>query len=132
MGNMNKSTHKEGETNIILGKKDLILNHISIWPIYRLQLFDKKGLWLKFKNKLTNLKENDILESITEQDIIDYYVDNTDVELELHIFDKIMQKQNMFKIKNIIYSYSIGKKTKNTKKIAYVRFYFDLNEFFNY
>ena len=113
-------------------KKDLILNYISKWPIYRLDLFDKKGLWLKFKNKLTNLKENSILESITERDIIDYYVDNTDVELELHIFDEIMQKQNMFKIKNIIYSYSIGKKTKNTKKIAYVRFYFDLNEFFNY
>jgi hypothetical protein len=132
MGNMNKSTPKEEETNIILGKKDLILNYISKWPIYRLSLFDKKGLWLKFKNKLNELKTNDILESITEQDIIDYYVNHSEVEMELHIFDEIMQKQNMFKIKNIIYSYSIGKKTKNTKKIAYVRFYFDLNDFFNY
>jgi len=129
---MNKSTPKEEETNIILGKKDLILNYISKWPIYRLSLFDKKGLWLKFKNKLNELKTNDILESITEQDIIDYYVNHSEVEMELHIFDEIMQKQNMFKIKNIIYSYSIGKKTKNTKKIAYVRFYFDLNDFFNY
>jgi hypothetical protein len=128
---MNKSTPKEGETNIILGKKDLILNYVSKWPIYRLNLFDKKGLWLKFKNKLTELQVNSILESIEEQDIIDYYLNNSEVELELNMFDEIMQKQNMFKIKNIVYSYSIGKKTKHTKRIAYVRFYFDLNEFFN-
>jgi hypothetical protein len=132
MKNMDKSTPKEGETNIILGKKDLILNYISKWPIYRLDLFDKKGLWSKFKNKLNDLKSNNILESVTEQDITDYYMDHSEVEMELHIFDEIMQKQNIFKIKNIIYSYSIGKKTKNTKKIAYVRFYFDLNNFFNY
>lgn len=132
MKNMNKSTPKEGETNIILGKKDLILNYISKWPIYRLDLFDKKGLWLKFKNKLNDLKSNNVLESVKEQDITDYYMDHSEVEMELHIFEEIMQKQNIFKIKNIVYSYSIGKKTKNTKKIAYVRFYFDLNEFFNY
>jgi len=129
---MDKSTPKEGETNIILGKKDLILNYISKWPIYRLDLFDKKGLWLKFKNKLNDLKSNNVLESVKEQDITDYYMDHSEVEMELHIFEEIMQKQNIFKIKNIVYSYSIGKKTKNTKKIAYVRFYFDLNEFFNY
>jgi hypothetical protein len=129
---MNKSTPKEDKTNIILGKKDLILNYVSVWPIYRLNLFDKKGLWLKFKNKLENLHEKQLLGSITEQDIFNYYADNIEIEMELHFFDDIMQKQNMFKLNNIMYSYSIGKKTKNTKRIAYVRFYFDLNQFFNY
>ena len=129
---MNKSTPLQGETNILLGKKDFILNYISKWTIYKLHLFDKKGLWLKFKNKLNELQEKKLLESISEKDIIAYYVENPDIELELHFFDDIMQKQNMFKVNNILYSYSIGKKTKNTKRIAYVRFYFDLNEFFNY
>jgi hypothetical protein len=129
---MNNSTPKDNQNNITLGKKDLILNHISIWPIYRLHLLDKKGLWLKFKNKLNDLYEKELLEAVVEQDIIDYYVKNSEIEMELHIFDDIMQKQNMFKYKNTMYSYSIGKKMKNTKRIAYVRFYFDLNEFFNY
>jgi hypothetical protein len=132
MGNMNNSTPKEADTNIVLGKKDLILNYNSKWPIYKLQLLDKNGLWLKFKGKLNDLNEKKLLKSIIEQDIIDYYDQNPDIEFELLAFDEIMQKHNLFKKDDIIYSYSIGKKTKNTKKIAYVRFYFDLNEVFNY
>jgi hypothetical protein len=132
MGKMDNSTPKEGQTNIVLGKNDLILNYFTKWPIYKLQLFDKNGLWLKFKNKLNDLNEKKILKSIIEQDIIDYYDKNPDIEFELLAFDEIMQKHNLFKKDDIMYSYSIGKKTKNTKKIAYVRFYFDLNKFFNY
>ena len=132
MEKMNNSTPKHQETTIILGKRDSILNYLTKWPIYKLQLFDKKGLWLKFKNKLNDLNEKNLLDSVSEEDMLKYYDDNLDVELELLIFDNIMQKQNIFKFKDVIYSYSIGKKTKNTKRIAYVRFYFDLNEFFNY
>jgi hypothetical protein len=132
MEKMNNSTPKPEETTIILGKRDSILNYLTKWPMYRLHLFDKKGLWLKFKNKLNDLNEKKLLESVLEEDILKYYDDNLDVELEILIFDNIFQKQNIFKYKNTIYSYSIGKKTKNTKRIAYVRFYFNLNEFFNY
>jgi hypothetical protein len=132
MKKMNNSTPKVGETNIVLGKKDIILNYKSKWPIYKLQVFDKKGLWLKFKGKMDELQEKKILKSITEDDIIGYYLKNLDVEFELYAFDEIMQKHSLFKVEDKIYSYSIGKKTKSTKNIAYVRFYFDLNEFFNY
>ena len=132
MKKMNNSTPKDGLTNIVLGKRDIILNYESKWPIYRLQIFDKKGLWLKFKNKMDELQEKKILKSITEDDIIGYYLKNLDVEFELYAFDEIMQKHSLFKIEDKTHSYSIGKKTKSTKNIAYVRFYFDLNQFFNY
>jgi hypothetical protein len=129
---MNNSTSKELKNNIILGKKDSILNYKSKWLIYKLHLHDKKGLWVKFKNKMNFLQDTNTLMPVNEQNIIDYYIKNLDVELELMIFDDIMQKHNLFKIEDTMYSYSIGKKTKHTKNIAYVRFYFDLNEFFNY
>lgn len=132
MEKMNNSTPNNMKDNLLLGKKDMILDHNSNWIIYKLNLLDKNGLWLKFKNKLNELKENNILVNISNDDIMNYYYQNPDVEFELLVFDDIMQKHNLFKIKDIMYSYSIGKKTKNTKNIAYVRFYFNLNEFFKY
>jgi len=129
---MNKSTLKTDKNNLLLGKKDLILNYQSKWLIYKLNLFDKKGLWLKFQNKLNELHEKNMLKTITDDDLLDFSLKNSHIEFELHAFEDIMQKHNLFKINEIIYSYSDGKKTKNTKNIAYVRFYFELEEFFNY
>ena len=103
---------------MFLGKDDIMLAYNSKWPIYKLSVFKKNGLWKKFKNKLIELD--------------DYYIKNPEVEFEVHVFSEIMQKHHLFKIENIAYSYSWGVKTKNTKNIAYVRFYFDLNLFFNY
>jgi hypothetical protein len=128
---MNILPLEHNKDGISIGKNDAISEYKSKWPIYRLHLFDKKGLWLRFKNKLNELNENKLLITINEKDIIDYYLNNLDVEFELHFFNDIMQKHNFFKYKDVLYSYSIGKKTKNTKKIAYVRFYFDLEKFLN-
>jgi hypothetical protein len=128
---MNILPSEHNKDGISIGKNDAISEYKSKWPIYRLHLFDKKGLWLRFKNKLNELNENKLLITINEKDIIDYYLNNLDVEFELHFFNYIMQKHNFFKYKDVLYSYSIGKKTKNTKKIAYVRFYFDLEKFLN-
>jgi hypothetical protein len=132
MEKMNKSTPKPNKNSVLLGKKDLILDYQSKWLIYKLNLFDKKGLWLKFKNKLNELQEKNMLRTISEDDLLDFSLKNSDIEFEILAFEDIMQKHNLFKINNIIYSYSDGKKTKNTKNITYVRFYFELEEFFNY
>jgi hypothetical protein len=126
---MNILPSEHNKEGILIGKNDAISEYKSKWPIYRLHLFDKNGLWLRFKNKLNELNENKLLITINEKDIIEYYLDNLDVEFELHFFNNIMQKHNFFKYKDVLYSYSIGKKTKNTKKIVYVRFYFDLEKF---
>jgi hypothetical protein len=122
------------DDNIIskMGKKDQIVEKNSKWILYKLDILDKKGLWLKFKNKLNNLKETDKLESINGDEIESFYYQNADIEFEVLFYEDFMQKHNLFKINNQIYSYSIGKNNKRLKRKAYVRFYFDLNEFFNY
>jgi hypothetical protein len=115
-----------------IGKKDIILNFQSKWSIYELDILDKKGLWLKFKEKIKELKEKNIFESITQEDIIKYFDLNSDIEFEQVFFDDTMNKLHLFQIKGKIYSYTSGKKSKRTKRKIYARFYFDLNDIFNY
>ena len=131
MGYMDNSIINTGN-EMFLGKYDIMLAYNSKWPIYKLSVFKKNGLWKKFKNKLIELDEKNLLNDMFPHELYDYYIKNPEVEFEVHVFSEIMQKHHLFKIENIAYSYSWGVKTKNTKNIAYVRFYFDLNLFFNY
>jgi hypothetical protein len=124
--------NKSSLYSTFLGKKDSFVNYQSKWMIYKLNVFDKNGLWIKFKDKLNDLNSKNNLKIPEGFELFDYYMENPDIEFELLFFNDIMQKHHIFKINDIIYSYSIGKKTKKTKNIAYVRFYFDLNELFNY
>jgi hypothetical protein len=120
---MNNNTYQ-------LGKKDSKIDYNSKWPIFELNLIDKKGLWLKFKTKLEDLNNDNLLQTISEEDFIEYFYKNSDIEFEILFFDYIMNKSNFFKFNNKIYSYTHGKKNKRTKRKAIVRFYFNLNEIF--
>ena len=111
----------------LFNKKDKILPHTSEkWPIYELNLKDKKGLWDNFSKKLKDLKDKNILEQINDEMINVFYYQNPDVEFETIFNDDVFSKNYLFKIKNKIYAYGLGKKSKRSKNIYYVRFYFDL------
>jgi hypothetical protein len=122
---MEKSFLKNEEFDIILGKNDRTANYNSKWPIYFLDVYDKKGLWKKIQDKLKILENLDLLKEISEKDLIEYFKKNSDVDFEILFFKKLMTKHFIFKINNKIYSYTVGNKSK--RKI-YARFYFDLNE----
>jgi hypothetical protein len=125
---MNKMNISAPQNGIVLGKTDKLIHNIGNFPMYKLNVYDKKGLWLKFKNKLNELNKNNLLKTVTEEEIIKYYYINSDIEFETIFFDDVMKKQYLFNFKDNIFSYSVGKK-ENTKTLAYVRFYFDLESF---
>jgi hypothetical protein len=122
---MKNSFFKNKENTIILGKNDSVAKYDSKWPIYFLDVYDKKGLWKKIQDKIKNLEDLDFLKEISKEDLIEYFKNNTDVDFEILFFEKMMTKHFIFKINNKIYSYTVGNKSK--RKI-YARFYFDLNE----
>jgi hypothetical protein len=122
---MKKSFSMNEEFDIILGKNDRTANYNSKWPIYFLDVYDKKGLWKKIQDKLKILENLDLLKEISEKDLIEYFKNNSDVDFEILFFEKLMTKHFIFKINDKIYSYTVGNKSK--RKI-YARFYFDLNE----
>lgn len=113
----------------MLGKTDKLVDYYSKWPIYNLNNFQKKSLWCKFQNKILELQNNDILKPITDEDIYNYFLINPDIDFENLFFKDVMSKQYIFKIDDKIYSYTFGYKS---KRRYFVRFYFDLVQFFNY
>jgi hypothetical protein len=121
-------------TNLIppLGKKDIRLFFESKWPIYELDILDKKGLWLRLQKKLEEFNTKKLLSPIKEEEIINYFDENPDIEFEQCFFDDTMSKLHLFKLNGKTYSYTRGLKSKRSKRKFYVRFYFDLNEFFNF
>lgn len=115
-----------------VGKKDKILEFNSKWPIFKLNTNDKNGLWAGFRTKLDELEIDKKLSLANFEEIDQFFYENSDIEFEMHVFDDLMQKHHLIKIMNKLYCYSTGVFTKNTKNILYVRFFFDLKEFFNY
>lgn len=111
-----------------LGKKDKKLRYDSKWPIYQLDVLDKKGLWKKFETFLIDLEEKKELKNIDLDEIDDFYYLNSDIDFEIRFFSSLMKKNYVFKFKNKYYSYTIGYKSKNK---IYVRFYFDFEDLFN-
>ena len=116
----------------LFGKRDKIIPLIKKWPIYELDINDKKGFWTNFKQKLNQLDERKILSSPSLDDVEKFYYQNPDIEFELFYTDDIVKKNFLFKINDKIFSYAIGKKNKRSKKLFYIRFFFDLKEYFNY
>jgi hypothetical protein len=113
----------------MMGKTDKLVEYHSKWPIYNLNNFQKKSLWIKFQNKILELQNNEILKPISDDDIYEYFLKNPDIDFEILFFKDVMPKQYIFKINDQIYSYTFGYKS---KRRYFVRFYFDLNEFFKY
>jgi len=121
------------EIAALFNKKDKILPFTSEkWPIYELNLKLKKGLWDNFSKKLKELKEKNILEQLDDEIINEFYYRNPDIEFETIFNDDVFSKNYLFKIDNKVYAYGIGKKSKRSKNIYYVRFYFNLVEFFKF
>jgi hypothetical protein len=116
----------------LFGKRDKIIPIFNKWPLYELDIFDKKGFWLNFKKKLNDLDERKLLFPPTLEEIEDFYYINSDIEFELNYSDDLAKRNFLFKVNDKIYSYVIGRKSKRSKKLFYTRFFFDLKEFFNY
>jgi hypothetical protein len=114
-----------------LGKKDKITKYQSKWPIYELDVYDKNGLWNKFRTHLNSLEDKKELKKISIDEIDDFYNKSPDIDFEIKFFANLMNKNYIFKFNNILYSYTIGYKTKLKKKM-YVRFYFDLKSFLSF
>jgi hypothetical protein len=112
-----------------LGKKDKITNYKSKWLIYELDIFDKNGLWLKFKTELKKIEKEEKLKKIDIEEIHNFFQQSPDIDFEIKYFSNLMDKNYIFKINDNIYSYTTGYKS---KRKFYVRFYFDLNNFFTY
>jgi hypothetical protein len=115
----------------LCGKRDKLIPLCKSWPIYELDIYDKNGLWMNFKRKLNELDEKDKLKTVDIDEIDNFYYKNADIEFELHYTDDIAKRNFLFKIENNIHSYVIDRKNKRSKKLFYVRFFFDLKEFFN-
>lgn len=117
--------------NDYFGKKDVELTYISKWPIYKLHIIDKNGLWIKLKTELDILEHQSRLEKLTLNEINDFLKNKLEIAFELYCFEEMLPDFYFFKFKNEIFCYTIGKKGKDTRRI-YARFYFDLNKIFNY
>lgn len=116
-------------TEHLLGKNDKILEFYSKWPIYNLNVFEKKCLWYNFQKKLMELKDCLILGTIEDEDIVGFYMNNPDIDFEILYFQDLMPKNYIFKIDKTVYSYTFGYRS---KRRSYVRFYFDINNFLNF
>ena len=116
-------------TEHLLGKDDKILPFYSKWPIYKLNNFKNNCLWKKFQNKLLELKEKNVLTNIEDEDILKYFINNPDIDFETLYFEDSMPKQYIFKINETIRSYTFGY---CSKRKFVVRFYFNIDEFFNF
>jgi hypothetical protein len=116
----------------LYGKGDKIIPLCIKWPLYELDIYNINGFWVNFKNKLNEINEKGLLLTPTNKEVNDFYHINSDIEFELNYTDDLAKKNFLFKVNDKIYSYVIGKKSKRSKKLYYVRFFFDLKEFFNY
>ena len=122
----------DGDLQSLYGKGDKIIPLCVKWPLYELDIYNVKGFWVNFKDKLNEIDERGLLIAPTNEEVDDFYHKNSDIEFELNHTDDLAKKNFVFKTNNKIHSYVIGKKSKRSKKLYYARFFFDLKEFFNY
>ena len=120
------------EFSRLFGKRDKIIPISQKWPVYEVDIDDNNGFWFNFNSKLKELENRDLLSQPTEDEINDFYYKNSDIEFEIHFMDDVLKKNFLFKCDSQIYSYIVGKKSKRSKKLYYVRFFFDMEKFINY
>jgi hypothetical protein len=120
------------EFSHLFGKRDKIIPISEKWPVYEIDIDDKNGFWSNFNLKLKELENKNLLSQPTDTEINDFYYKNSDIEFEIHFMDDVLKKNFLFKCNGQIYSYIVGKKSKRSKKLYYVRFFFDAENFFNY
>ena len=111
--------------DIILGKHDKEFSYFSKWPIYVVDTVDKKGIYNILQNKLKCFEDNKITEIISEDDIMNYFLNYPEIDFECIYFKDMMPKHYIFKINEVLYSYTIGLKS---KRKLYMRCYFDYNK----
>jgi hypothetical protein len=109
----------------ILGSSDKVVRYDSKWPIYLLDIYQSTGLWLNTQIALKKLEKQKKLLVIEDQELKKHFKENPDIDFEILFFNNLMNKHYIFKLNNIIYSYTIGLKS---KRKFYVRFYFDPKE----
>lgn len=127
--NPSESEPLENEKIVDLGKKDGVFAYDSQWPVFVLHKTDPNGIWTRFKTKIDILEYQNSLQDLTIEEIEEFLYHNSDIDLDMNIFEEEMPEFNFFKYKNEIYCYTYGKKGKDKSRF-YVRFYFDLEEIF--
>jgi hypothetical protein len=125
-----KKTNKYQEFTKI-GNGDFKYNYITKWPIYKLDVLNKKGLWNTLQTICESIKNDDKFDMLTEHQIEKFFFKRPEIDFEINFFLNTMDKCFVFKFKNKIYCYTFGEiKRKNGRKI-FVRFYFDYNRLFS-
>lgn len=121
----NDSKELKDEDIVQLGSKDGIFTHDSVWPIFELDIKDKKGIWNRLQTELQIMEYQNYLQDTNPEEIDEFLYINSDIEFELNFYDEIMDDYYFFKFNDKIYCYITGKKSKNK---IYARFFFDLEE----
>lgn len=116
----------------LFGRRDKIIPIFTKWPLYELDLYDHRGLWAFFADKIYDLDEKQKILTPTTKEIDDYLYKNADIEFELFFSEELVNKNFVFKLNEKIYMYVIGRKSKRSKKLYYARFFFDFNDIFTY
>jgi hypothetical protein len=116
----------------LFGRRDKIIPIFTKWPLYELDFHDHRGFWAFFADKIYDLDEKKKILTPTEEEIDDYLYKNSDIEFELFFSKKLVYKNFVFKLNDKIYLYVIGRKSKRSKKLHYVRFFFDFKDIFTY
>jgi hypothetical protein len=108
-------------------QKDSIYKYKSKWPIYSLSLKDPTGMWLSLENKIEWCAEKNILKDMDEKDIDLFFDENSNIEFELILFEKVLPEMFFFKILDKMYCYATND-FKEDDEYVDVRFYFDIEE----
>lgn len=122
---------KKTNTNqefINLGNGDKKYLYTSKWPLLKLDVLTKKGIWNQVQERLGELQDNNELDILSAEHINKFFLNRPEIDFEINFFDKTLYKTFIFKYNKKIYCYSYGMiKRKNGRKIL-VRFYFNVNE----
>ena len=110
-----------------LGPKDGVFNNNLEWLIFELDTLDKKGIWSRLQTEIQIMEYQGQVQDLTMEEIEDYLYHNSDIDLNIHLYDEEMPDVLFFKTKDKIYCYTTGKKTRGKNKI-YARFYFELED----
>jgi hypothetical protein len=120
------------DDELLFGKRDKIIPLFTKWPLYELDFHDRNGFWVLFAEKIYDLDKKNIILTPTAKELDDYLYKNSDIEFELFFSEKLVNKSFVFKINEKIFLYVIGRKSKRSKKLYYVRFFFDFKDIFKY
>jgi hypothetical protein len=113
---------------INLGRKDKAYVFYSKWPLLKLDILDKKGIWVSIQNRLKFLTDNGELNPISNNHIEKFFQVRPEIDFEIEYFNYMMTHTNLFKYKNQIYCYSYGLIDRKKNRKINARYYFNVGE----